>query len=84
MQRITVSLPGDLVDQIKRAAGEGQVSSYVATALTDYQERDSLAGVLAAWRSETPIDDDVRRQVAAELDEVGLTESSIRRARQAG
>lgn len=85
MKRITVSLPDDLVERIKFAAGgEGQVSSYVATALADYQEREGLAELLAAWRSETPIADDVRRQVAAELDEVGLTESPTRRGRQTG
>ena len=75
----------DLVERIKRAAGgEGQVSSYVATALADYQEREDLEQVLAAWRSETPIADDVRRQVAAGLDEVGLAASSTRLTRQAG
>jgi len=75
----------DLVERIKRAAGgEGQVSSYVATALADYQEREDLEQVLAPWRSETPIADDVRRQVAAGLDEVGLAASSTRRSRQAG
>lgn len=62
MKRMTVTLPDDLVDKIKRAAGgEGQVASYVATALTDYQERESLDEILAAWRAETPIPDDVRR-----------------------
>ena len=85
MKRITVSLPDDLVDRIKRAAGGGgQVSSYVATALADYQEREGLEEVLAAWRSETPIADDVRRQVSAELDAVGLAKSSTRRNRPAG
>ncbi|HEY7812479.1 MAG TPA: hypothetical protein VIC62_04535 [Nakamurella sp.] len=85
MKRITVSLPDELVERIKHAAGgEGQVSSYVATALADYLEREGLGEVLAAWRSETPIADDVRRQVAAELDEVGLTRSSTRRSRPAG
>jgi Arc/MetJ-type ribon-helix-helix transcriptional regulator len=85
MKRITVSLPDDLVERIKRAAGgEGQVSSYVATALADYQEREGLEELLAAWRSETPIADDVRRQVLAELDAVGLAKSTTRRSRQAG
>jgi len=85
MKRITVSLPDDLVERIKRAAGgEGQVSSYVATALADYQEREGLEEVLAAWRSETPIADDVRRQVLAELDAVGLAKSSSRSSRRAG
>jgi hypothetical protein len=85
MKRITVSLPDDLVDRIKRSAGgEGQVSSYVATALSDYQEREVLDEILASWRSETPITEDMRRRVAAELDEVGLTASSGRGRRQAG
>jgi hypothetical protein len=79
MKRITVSLPDDLVERIKRAAGgEGQVSSYVATALVDYQEREGLEEILASWRSETPIAEDVGRQIAAELDEAGLTMSSRR------
>lgn len=77
MKRITVSLPDELVDQIKRAAGgEGQVSSYVATALADYQEREGLDQVLAAWQAETPIPDDLRRRAVAELDEVSLQGTS--------
>ncbi len=85
MKRITVSLPDDLVEKVKRAAGgEGQVSSYVATALEDYQERESLDEILAAWRAETPVPEDVRRQVGAELDEVGLTGPPERGDRLAG
>ena len=74
MKRITVSLPDELVEKIKRAAGgKRQVSSYVATALEDYQERESLDDVLAAWREEAPVPEEVRRQIEAELDDVGLT-----------
>ncbi len=74
MKRITVSLPDELVDKIKRAAGgKRQVSSYVAMALEDYQERESLDDILAAWQAETPVPEEVRRQAAAELDQVGLT-----------
>lgn len=73
MKRITVSLPDDLVDSLRRAAGgDGQVSSYVATALAAYQEQDHLDEILASWQAETPIPDRVRRRVAAELDEAGL------------
>jgi metal-responsive CopG/Arc/MetJ family transcriptional regulator len=73
MKRITVSLPDELVENIKRAAGgKRQVSSYVATALQDYQERESLDDILAAWREETPVPEEIQRQVEAELDEVGL------------
>jgi predicted transcriptional regulator len=85
MKRITVSLPDELVEKIKRAAGgERQVSSYVATALKDYQEREKLADILAAWRAETPVPEEVQRQVEAELDQVGLTGQSRQGDRMAG
>jgi predicted transcriptional regulator len=77
MKRITVSLPDELVDKIKQAAGgEGQVSSYVATALVDYQERETLDQVLAAWSAETPIPEEARQAAMAELDDVGLRAAS--------
>ncbi len=77
MKRITVSLPDELAEKIKRAAGgERKVSSYVATALEDYQEREILAEILAAWGAETPVPEDVRRQAEAELDEAGLTDQT--------
>jgi hypothetical protein len=39
--------------QKRAAGGERKVSSYVATALEDYQERENLDDILAAWRAET-------------------------------
>ena len=42
MKRITVSLPDELVERVKCVAGEGQVSSYVAAALAEHLERESL------------------------------------------
>jgi predicted transcriptional regulator len=72
MKRITVSLPDELVERIKRVAGEGQVSSYVATAIAEYQERETLDQILADWEAETPTTEDVRRQVEAEFDRIGL------------
>jgi Arc/MetJ-type ribon-helix-helix transcriptional regulator len=79
MKRITVSLPDDLAEQVKRAAGgERRVSSYVAAALEDYAEREDLKAVLASWNEETPVPDDVRRQVQSELDQAGLTGLSAR------
>jgi predicted transcriptional regulator len=85
MKRITVSLPDELVEKIKRAAGgERQVSSYVATALEDYQEREKLDDILAAWRAETPVPEEVQRQVEAELDQVGLAGRPSRGSRMAG
>src|SRR5260370_37777407 len=85
MKRITVSLPDELVEKIKRAAGgERKVSWYVATALEDYQEREKLDDILAAWRAETPVPEEVQRQVEAELDQVSLAGRSGRGARMAG
>lgn len=85
MKRITVSLPDDLVEDIKRAAsGDGQVSAYVARALADYQGRESLADILADWESETPVTEEVRRKVAAEFDAVGLVGPPTRPVRPAG
>ena len=85
MKRMTVSLPDELAEQVKRAAGgERRVSSYVAAALEDYSEREALDEVLASWNAETPVPDAVRRQVQGELDQVGLTGRSKRDDRLAG
>jgi predicted transcriptional regulator len=81
MKRITVSLPDDLVEHIKRVAGEGHVSSYVARAIAEYQERETLDEILAAWQAETPTTEDVRRQAEAELDRAGLGEPAERHDR---
>jgi predicted transcriptional regulator len=85
MKRITVSLPDELAEKVRRAAGgERRVSSYVAAALEDYAERENLDEVLAAWNGETPAPDEVRQQVQAELDHVGLTGMSGRDDRLPG
>jgi metal-responsive CopG/Arc/MetJ family transcriptional regulator len=85
MRRITVSLPDELVERIKKAAGgEGMVSSYVATALADYQERETLAEILSAWGVATPVPAETRQQAAAELDQAGLTPRGRRNSRKAG
>lgn len=82
MKRITVSLPDEIVDELKRAAGgEGQVSSYVAKAIADYRERESLSEIFAAWEQEMPVPEDVRRQVSAELDAAGMLPSKNGRRR---
>ena len=83
MKRITVSLPDELAEQVKRAAGgERRVSSYVAAALEDYAEREDLEDVLASWNTETPVPDEVRRQVREELDGAGLAGRSGRSGRE--
>jgi len=85
MKRITVSLPDELAEQVKRAAGgERRVSSYVAAALEDFAEREDLKAVLASWNTETPVPEDVRQQVRDELDRAGLTGQQGRADRLAG
>lgn len=54
--RITVSLPDDLVASAAAAVAAGRassVSAYVASAMREKAERESVAEVLAAWRSES-------------------------------
>lgn len=82
MKRITVSLPDELAERVRRAAGgEGQVSAYVATALADYAEREGLDAILADWAGETPVPGEVRRAVADELAAAGLPARRPRRGR---
>jgi Arc/MetJ-type ribon-helix-helix transcriptional regulator len=53
--RITVSLPDDLVASAAAAVAAGRatsVSAYVATAMREKAERESVAEVLAEWRTE--------------------------------
>jgi predicted transcriptional regulator len=84
MKRITVSLPDELVERMKRVAGEGQVSSYVAEALAEYLERETLDQILADWEAETPITEEMRRHAEAELDKAGLAPLVPRSDRMAG
>ncbi len=85
MTRITVSLPDELAEKVRRAAGgERRVSSYVAAALEDYAERENLRDVLAGWNAETPVPDEVRQQIRGELDRAGLTSEAGRNDRLAG
>ena len=68
MKRITVSLPDDLVDEVKRVADDGNVSAYVARVLREHHERETMDDVLAAWEAETPVPEDVTRRVDAEFE----------------
>ena len=53
--RITLSLPDDLVASVVAAVAAGRatsVSAYVASAMREKAERESVAEVLADWRAE--------------------------------
>lgn len=53
--RITVSLPGDLVDAANEAVRAGRaasVSAYVAEALAEKAGRENLEDFLADWREQ--------------------------------
>ncbi|HEY3737470.1 MAG TPA: hypothetical protein VGL26_08490 [Jatrophihabitans sp.] len=77
MKRITVSLPDALVDRVKQAAGgERQVSAYVARALEQYEDQESLDDILADWNRDTPVSDKAREQVEAEFRAAGLLRPS--------
>ena len=56
----------------------------MATALEDYQERENLDDILTAWRAETAVPEEVRRQAEAEMDRAGLTGQPKRGGRKAG
>ena len=62
----------------------GRVSSYVAAALEDFAERESLKEVLAGWNAESPVPDEIRQQVQGELDRIGLAGGAGRDDRLAG
>lgn len=84
MKRMTVSLPDDLAAAVKVAAGgEGKVSAYVAAALAEYQNRETLDEILASWERETPVPEQLRQQVADEMHAAGIAASTGRRRRTA-
>ena len=84
MKRITVSLPDELVDKIRRDAGDGQMSAYVARALVQYQERISLDELVAQWEEENPLSDEAKRRMDAELDAMGFVGRAEPEQRLAG
>jgi Arc/MetJ-type ribon-helix-helix transcriptional regulator len=72
MKRMTVSLPDDLAEQVRHAAGKGNVSAYIAAALREYGPGESLDDILADWERETPVPEEIRRQVRAEMIAAGF------------
>lgn len=52
MPRLTVTLPGDLVDEVRLRAGRGGVSSWIAQAATERLARENLAAAIADFEAE--------------------------------
>lgn len=53
MPRLTVTLPADLLDEIRARADRGNVSSWIAQAAAERLARERLAAVIADYEAET-------------------------------
>lgn len=59
MPRLTVTLPGDLVDEVRARAGRGGVSSWIVQAAAERLGRDRLAAAIAEYEADGgPITDE--------------------------
>lgn len=70
-KKVTVTIPEELLDEIRTEAAERGLSAYVAEALRFKRDRDRLRE-LADWLQEEhgPVTGDERAAVLAELDEL--------------
>lgn len=58
MPRLTVTLPGDLVEEVRARAGRGGVSSWIAQAAAERLGRERLAAAIAEYEADAgPITD---------------------------
>ncbi len=51
MQRLTITAPGDVVEEVRARAGRGGVSSWIAEATARHLSRERLAGAIAEYES---------------------------------
>jgi hypothetical protein len=59
MPRLTVTLPGDLVEEVRERAGRGGVSSWIAQAAAERLARERLAAAIAEYEADAgPITDE--------------------------
>ncbi|MFW6691592.1 CopG family transcriptional regulator [Streptomyces sp. MAR4 CNX-425] len=70
-RKVTVTIPEELLDDIRAEAAERGLSAYVAEALRAQRDRDRLRE-LVDWLQEEhgPVTDDERADALAELDEL--------------
>lgn len=83
-KKVTVTIPEDLLDEIRADTAERGLSAYVAEALRAKRDHDRLVE-LADWLQEEhgPVSEDERAQALAELDEIDA-EHARRRAKRGG
>jgi hypothetical protein len=81
-KKITVTIPEELLDEIRAEAAERGLSAYVAEALRFKRDRDRLLE-LVSWLGEEygPVTEDERAAAMEELDELDA-EHERRRARR--
>lgn len=77
MPRITVTLPAELVEEIRAQVGRGETSAWVAQAISERLARQRLAAAVAAYEAETgPITDE---DIAAAKDRTAWKPARVRR-----
>lgn len=59
MPRLTVTLPGDLLEEVRAQAGRGGVSAWIAEAAAERLSRERLAAAITEYEASTgPITDE--------------------------
>ncbi|MFJ4871306.1 CopG family transcriptional regulator [Streptomyces sp. NPDC088757] len=83
-KKVTVTIPEDLLEEVRAEASEYGLSAYVAEALRLRRDRDRLRE-LVDWLEEEhgPITEAERAEAHAELDELDAEHERRRRAREA-
>jgi metal-responsive CopG/Arc/MetJ family transcriptional regulator len=67
-KRVTVSLPEELLEEIRAEAAERGLSAYVVEALRSKRDRDRLRELLGRHQEKhSPVTDDERAEVLQEL-----------------
>jgi hypothetical protein len=82
-KKVTVTIPEDLLEEVRAEAAEQGLSAYVAEALRVRRDRDRLRE-LVDWLEEEygPVTEDERAAALAELDELDAEHDRRRRARE--
>ena|GEM_PF-2800981 len=52
MPRVTITLPAELLDEVRASSDRGAVSSWIAEAIAERLSRERLAGAIAEYEAE--------------------------------